>query len=129
MNIKDLNDYPVIMHCHSTYSDGTKTIPDIASIAESVGIKFLMMSDHNHLRPLKDGHNRWYGDVLVDIGYEINDEKDQNHFLAYGLDAVVNRTQRAKDYVRDVDKNGGFGLIDNSLGFTLLRALTFSEYP
>ena len=111
MRIENLIDYPAIIHCHSTYSDGSKTIPEIASIAESVGVKFLMMSDHNHLRPIKDGHNRWNGNVLVDIGYEINDEKDLNHFLAFGLNSEVNRTQRAKDYVRDVDKNGGFGFI------------------
>jgi predicted metal-dependent phosphoesterase TrpH len=47
--------HPAIIHCHSTYSDGTKDIPEIAAIAESVGVRILMMTDHNHLRPLKDG--------------------------------------------------------------------------
>jgi predicted metal-dependent phosphoesterase TrpH len=106
-----LHAYPAIIHCHSSYSDGGKSIPEIARIADESGLRFLMMTDHNHLRPLKDGHNKWYGNVCLDIGYEINDENDQNHYLAFGLTEEVNRFQRPAQYVRDVAANGGFGFI------------------
>jgi hypothetical protein len=106
-----LHAYPAIIHCHSSYSDGGKSIPEIARIADESGLRFLMMTDHNHLRPLKDGHNKWYGNVCLDIGYEINDENDQNHYLAFGLTEEVNRFQRPAHYVRDVAANGGFGFI------------------
>jgi hypothetical protein len=111
MHPAEYTDYPAIIHAHSTYSDGSRDIPDIARIASEVGIKFLMMTDHNNLRAVHDGHNRWYGDVLVDIGYEINDSEDRNHYLAFGLEHEVNRQQRARDYVREVAANGGFGFL------------------
>jgi hypothetical protein len=103
--------HPAIIHCHSTYSDGTKDIPEIAAIAESVGVRILMMTDHNHLRPLKDGHQRWYGSVLTDIGYEINDINDQNHYLAFALANEVDRNTTARHYVQAVADAGGFGFI------------------
>ena len=81
MKAFELEDYPAIIHCHSTYSDGARPIPEIAKIASDVGIRFLLMTDHNHLKPLEDGHNRWYDDVLVDIGYEIMTQMIRTIFL------------------------------------------------
>lgn len=128
MNIELLHDYPAIIHCHSTYSDGAKSIPEIASIAESVGIRFLMMTDHNNLRALEDGHGKWHGNVLVDIGYEINDKDDKNHFLAFALKNEVNRIQRPRDYVREVMDSGGFGFIAHPFE-QRVRMPDYSIYP
>ena len=79
-------EYVGAIHIHSTYSDGTGEIPDIARAASEVGLDFIMLSDHNSLKAKKDGWEGWRDDVMVLIGYEINDRDDRNHYLACGLD-------------------------------------------
>ena len=99
------------IHIHSVYSDGTGTIPEIASFAAQTGLDFIMITDHHHLRALKNGEERWYGPVLALVGYEINDVDDRNHYLAFGLNEEVEKNLPAASYVRRVKENGGFGII------------------
>ena len=99
------------IHIHSTYSDGTGTVPEIAQIAREVGLDFIMMTDHNNLRAITNGEEKWYGNVLAIIGYEINDIDDTNHYLAFGLSQEVDRNLPAPEYVKRVKKDGGFGII------------------
>jgi hypothetical protein len=75
-----------VIHVHSSYSDGSKKIEEIAKIGEHAGLDFLMFTDHGTLKPLHDGHQKFYGKTAVIIGYEIEDENDENHYLAFGLE-------------------------------------------
>ncbi len=104
-------EYIGAVHIHSRYSDGTGEIPDIVRAASEVGLDFLMLSDHNTLRPKIDGWEGWRDDVMLLIGYEINDRKDLNHYLAFGLDKTVGVRISAQEYVRRVRKQGGIGFI------------------
>ena len=99
------------IHLHSNYSDGSLSIPEIARIAEEKKLDFLMFSDHNTLEPKRLGLEGWYGKVLVLIGCEINDPDDRNHYLAFGIDKEVRKGSEAPEYVRQVRKMGGFGII------------------
>ena len=99
------------MHVHSKYSDGTRDIPEIATIAGNKPLDFLMFSDHNTLEPKRQGLEGWHDDVLVLIGYEINDIADRNHYLAFKLDKEVPSNLDAKGYVEAVHQKGGFGII------------------
>lgn len=99
------------VHVHSDVSDGTLPIPEIAKIAGEKGLDFLMFSDHHTLEPKQRGLEGWYGNVLVLIGYEINDADDQNHYLAFRINREVADTSDARIYVRDVKKAGGVGII------------------
>jgi hypothetical protein len=65
-----------VIHVHSSYSDGSKKIEEIAKIGEHAGLDFLMFTDHGTLKPLHDGHQKFYGKTAVIIGYEIEDEND-----------------------------------------------------
>ena len=108
------NDYHEIVgviHIHSSYSDGTKKIEEIAKIGEHAGLDFLMFSDHNTLQPLYDGHQKFYGKTAVLIGYEIEDENDENHYLAFGLDRTLEKGIDPAEYVSEVHKAGGLGII------------------
>ena len=109
--MQSLHEIVGCIHIHSTYSDGTGTIPDIAGIAEEVGLNFIMMTDHNNLRALTNGEEKWYGSVLAIIGYEINDIDDANHYLAFGLKEELDRNLPAPQYVHQVRFNSGFGII------------------
>jgi len=42
-----LHEYVGVIHVHSTYSDGSRSIPDIASIAGEVDLDYVFMTDHN----------------------------------------------------------------------------------
>ena len=71
-----LHEYVGIIHIHSTYSDGSRPIPEIAHIASELALDYLMFTDHNTLQPKRDGMEGWYHGVLIATGYEINDADD-----------------------------------------------------
>jgi len=100
-----------VIHIHSDYSDGSKSIEEIAAIGEKAGLDFLMFTDHNTLKPLHDGKQRFYGKTAVIIGYEIEDSNDENHYLAFGLDEILPRGLKAREYVKAVRDAGGLGII------------------
>jgi hypothetical protein len=100
-----------VIHIHSNYSDGSKPVEEIAKIGESAGLDFLMFSDHMTLAPLRDGMERFHGKIAVLIGYEIEDAKNENHFLAFGLDKELASDLTAREYVAAVRAAGGLGII------------------
>ncbi len=104
-------EYHGAIHIHSTYSDGTGSVGDIAGAASEVGLDFLMLTDHNTLKPKRDGWQRRVGPVLVIVGYEINDRHDRNHYLTFGIDEELGVMLPARDYVRRVRDLGGIGFI------------------
>lgn len=104
-------EYSSVIHVHSNYSDGSGEIPEIARYASEVGVDIVLMTDHNTLRPLKDGLEGWYGSTLVLIGTEINDQKNQNHYLAFGINNTFDNRLTAAEYVRKVKEEGGIGFI------------------
>jgi hypothetical protein len=99
------------VHLHSDFSDGTQSIPEIAEIAETKQLDFLMFSDHNTLEPKRRNLEGWHGRVLVLIGYEINDAEDRNHYLAFRIRREIRETADARQYVRKIKAAGGFGII------------------
>ncbi len=99
------------IHLHSSYSDGTKTIPEIAGIAGQKCLDYLMFSDHNTLEPKTMGLEGWYGNVLVLIGCELNDPEDRNHYLAFRIETLPEKGLPAHEYVKKVHRMGGFGMI------------------
>lgn len=99
------------LHMHSTYSDGTKTFPEIIEIAKRCGLDFILFTDHMTLRPLDDGLQGWHDNLLVLVGYEINDRHNKNHYLAFGLDKTLPYDLSAPEYVKQVKEKGGLGIL------------------
>ncbi len=100
-----------VVHIHSNYSDGSKEIDEIAKIGEAAGLDFLIFSDHNTLQPLNDGCQKFYGKIAAIIGYEIEDQNDENHYLAFGLDKTLDKNLEPPEYVGKVRDAGGLGII------------------
>ena len=111
MNDTHYHEITGCIHIHSTYSDGSGSIAEIARAAEDVGLNYIIITDHNNLRALQNEEDGWYGKVLVCIGYEINDVDNANHYLALGLSEEVPRHLSAPEYVRAVKQAGGVGII------------------
>lgn len=106
-----MHEYIGAVHIHSVFSDGTGEVPDIAKYADEVGLDFIMLTDHNTLRALHEGYEKWYGNTLVLVGCEINDKENKNHYLAFGIDEAFSTRTPAKKYVAKVNELGGIGFI------------------
>lgn len=104
-------EYVGAIHMHSTFSDGTGEVPDIAKYAGEVGLDFILLTDHNTLRALDEGFEKWYGNTLVLVGVEINDKENKNHYLAFGINEAFSTRTPAIKYVAKVKEQGGIGFL------------------
>jgi len=109
----DIYTYSGAIHIHSTYSDGSKSISEIAKIADSLKMDYILIADHNTLEGKDNGHEGIYGKTRVIIGYEINDPHDENlnHYLAFRIDKTLPAEFEPKEYVKGVKEKGGIGFI------------------
>jgi len=73
------------LHCHSTHSDGSRTLAEIYEFAYSIGLDFIAVTDHNavshhlYIPVLQDE----YSDMLLLHGGEVTSYK--GHFNAYNV--------------------------------------------
>lgn len=104
-------EYVGAIHMHSTFSDGTGEVPDIAKYADEVGLDFILLTDHNTLRALDEGFEKWYGNTLLLVGVEINDKENKNHYLAFGINEAFSTRTPAVKYVAKVKEQGGIGFL------------------
>lgn len=104
-------EYVGAIHMHSIFSDGSGEVPEIARLAAEVGLDYIVLTDHNTLRALKEGYEGWYNDTLLLVGCEINDKENKNHYLAFGIDETYSTRISAKEYVAKIKEAGGIGFI------------------
>ena len=98
-------------HCHSTYSDGTGTVPEIAAWIEKAGLDFFFLTDHGTVRQKVECvkyRNLWWG----------QEPGTQHHHLGIlGLDQKYNVTRDlVKDY-NNIIARGGFPFIPHPTGW------------
>jgi hypothetical protein len=98
-------------HMHSVFSDGTGKVPEIAKYADEVGLDYILLTDHNTLRALDEGFEKWYGNTLLLVGVELNDKENKNHYLAFGINESFSTRTPAIKYVAKVKEQGGIGFI------------------
>lgn len=105
----DLHDLSCVVHLHSTHSDGTGTVPEIASAGERAGVDVVLLTDHDTLAARRCGEEGWYGSTLMLAGHEVS-PPGRNHYLAFGLDeAIDHRGLAPVQIVEAVREQGGFG--------------------
>jgi PHP domain-containing protein len=104
-------EYSGAIHVHSTFSDGSGEVKEIAGYAEEVGLDYIILTDHNTLRALTEGYEGHYGNTLLLVGCEINDKQNLNHYLAFGIDSTQSTRIPAKEYVKKVKDAGGIGFL------------------
>lgn len=104
-------EYVGVIHMHSVFSDGSGEVPEIAAFADEVGLDFAVLTDHNTLRALQEGYQKWYGNSLLLVGCEINDRKNLNHYLALNIKETFSTRMPAKEYIRKIKDEGGIGFI------------------
>lgn len=104
-------EYTGVIHIHSVFSDGSGEVKNIMQDAQDVGVDYLILTDHNTLRALHEGFEGWYGNTLLLVGSEINDKKNQNHLLAFGINETISTRLPAIDYTRKVKEAGGISFL------------------
>jgi PHP domain-containing protein len=120
----DLHDLSCVVHVHSTYSDGTATVPEIAAAAARAGAGAVLITDHDTLGALRDGWEGRHDGVLVLVGLEVSPKG--GHYLAFGVrEEVEHRGRSARDISRAVAAAGaaGFAAHPFSEGARLSRAI------
>ncbi len=108
-------EYVGAIHIHSSFSDGSGDVKDIGMFANEAGLDFIILTDHNTLRALKEGYEGWYGKSLMLVGCEINDKENKNHYLAFGINDTISTRLPAKEIVTKVKDKGGIGFIAHPL--------------
>lgn len=104
-------EYVGCVHIHTTCSDGSKSLEDVAAIANSVGLDYILISDHMTLASRDAGKEGFYGKTLALIGYEHNDVEDCNHYLIFETEKVLPADMRPAEYVAEAARQGALGII------------------
>lgn len=107
----DWYEYIGVSHIHSIDSDGSKSVPEIIKIGQELGLDFLLFSDHMTLNSFHRGLEGWHENTFVLIGYEIHDQSNQNHYLAFDVKEVLPGEFSAPEYVKGVKEARGLGII------------------
>lgn len=111
---------------HSTHSDGTGTVPEIARAAEEAGVDVVLLTDHDSLEARECREEGRYGAAIVLVGEEVS-PPERNHYLAFGLDEHVDHSGLTPtEVVEAVCERGGFGFAAHpfSEGSTRFRRLS-----
>jgi hypothetical protein len=104
-----VHDLACVVHLHSTYSDGTGTVAEIAEAARVAEADVVLLTDHDTLEAKARGEEGWHGPVLLLVGEEIS-PRGGNHYLAFGLDEHTNhRGKTPGEICETVRDGGGFG--------------------
>ncbi|HZB07227.1 MAG TPA: CehA/McbA family metallohydrolase [Thermoleophilaceae bacterium] len=104
-----MEDLACVVHIHSTHSDGTGTVREIARAAARARADVVLLTDHDTVAARKLGEEGWYGDVLLLAGEEVS-PLGRDHYLAFDVDEHVrHRGLDACGIARAVRDAGGFG--------------------
>jgi hypothetical protein len=103
-----LIDVSCVVHVHSTYSDGTATVAELAAAAAAAGADALLLTDHDTLQARRDGWQGRHDGVFVLVGTEVSPR--QGHYLAFGVDREIPHGRRsALEIAEAVRERGGIG--------------------
>jgi hypothetical protein len=103
-----LVDVRCVIHVHSTYSDGTATVPEIVAAARAAGADAVLLTDHDSLAARRDGWEGRRDGVSVLVGTEVSPK--QGHYLAFGVaDEIPHAERSALEIAAAVRAAGGVG--------------------
>jgi len=103
-----LVDVSCVIHVHSTYSDGTATVPEIVEAAAAAGADAVLLTDHDTLAARRDGWEGRHDGVSLLVGTEVSPK--QGHYLAFGVAGEIPHEGRSALQIADaVRAAGGVG--------------------
>jgi hypothetical protein len=101
-------DVSCVTHVHSTYSDGTATVPELLDAARDAGAGAVLLADHDTLGARRDGWEGAHDGVFLLVGTEVSPRA--GHCLAFGVDEEIPHGGRApREIAAAVRSAGGAG--------------------
>jgi len=102
-----------VFHIHTTRSDGTGTIDDVAAAAARAGLQFVIVTDHGDATRPPDPPAYRSGVLVIDA---VEISTTGGHYAALGLGrAPYPLAGDPRDVVEDVRRLGGFGIVTHPL--------------
>ncbi|HEB36461.1 MAG TPA: hypothetical protein ENI18_11555 [Candidatus Aminicenantes bacterium] len=99
-------------HIHTTYSDGRKSLDEIAKLASQADIDFIIITDHGN--PNKESYSSqdWKEGVLVLAGSEVS--VSRGHLVALDFELPSgNFSPNTEDAFYEIREAGGFSIISH----------------
>jgi hypothetical protein len=97
-----------VIHVHSTYSDGTASVPELLEEAREAGVEGLLLTDHDTLAARRDGWEGEHDGVFLLVGVEVSPK--QGHYLTFGVEEpLVHRGLSPAEIAAAVRAAGGVG--------------------
>jgi hypothetical protein len=99
------------LHIHTTHSDGSGSHAEVAQAAASVGLDFVIVTDHNSYLP---SHEGWHGEVLLLVGEEVHavDNSLANHLLVFDArEAMAPYGDAPQPLLDAINARGGLSFI------------------
>jgi hypothetical protein len=102
-----------VYHIHTTRSDGTGTMDDVAAAAARAGLQFVIVTDHGDGTRRPDPPAYRHGVLCIDA---VEISTDGGHYAALGLGQTpYPLAGEPRDVVEDVRRLGGFGIVTHPL--------------
>jgi PHP domain-containing protein len=103
-----LFDVSCVVHVHTTYSDGTATVPEVLDAARASGVDAVLVTDHDSVGARRDGWEGMHEGVFLMVGTEVSPKR--GHYLAFGVEREVPHVGRsAVEIAAAVRAAGGIG--------------------
>jgi hypothetical protein len=97
-------------HMHTRFSDGAKTVPEVAAAAARAGLDFVILTDHGAPNLASLEAQGKIGRVVVIAGTEISSSR--GHLVALGFDRPEPPfSQNADLAVREIRSRGGISVV------------------
>lgn len=101
-----------VYHLHSTFSDGTKNIDEIAEMASHADLDFIILTDHGSPNRKSYASQGWKEGVLVLAGTELS--VSRGHLVGLGFNLPSSRfSQKTELAVYQIIEAGGFSIISH----------------
>jgi hypothetical protein len=102
-------DVSCVAHVHSTYSDGTATVPELLAATRDAGADALLLTDHDSLAARRGGWEGRHDGVFLLVGTEVSSRP--GHYLAFGVEHEIPHAGRsALEIAAAVRAAGGVGI-------------------
>lgn len=101
------HDLACVVHLHSTYSDGTASLPELIAAAREAGVDAVLLTDHDTLAARDEGWEGWHDDVLLLVGVEVSPRG--GHYLAFDVEHPPPKADGEASIPTAVTEAGGFG--------------------
>jgi hypothetical protein len=105
-------EYEGVIHVHSTFSDGSGTIPEILNAATH--LDYLILTDHHTLQSKKEGWEGWHGNCLLIIGEEVS--SSHGDCLCLGTQREIPPQEDGETLLQEVGKQNGLSFLAHPHG-------------